>query len=244
MNSHTGIRRIIERPWAALGVFLVSFFVVASFLNIIDFVPETPSNEFATTTDTVENTDDMEVTVTLNQLEIKARASENLNLIAGPAPTIMARTGAVTGEVPMRVVIDKVGINTKVLNPIKSDLTTLDNELLGGAVRYPHSATLNEEGSVLIFGHQSYLPVVKNKAFKAFNDVQKLAPGDEVRVYSENKMYTYTVRSIVLVHADVSSVSLETTGHTLTLVTCNSLGTKEERYILKADLISITNATS
>ncbi|MEN9390152.1 MAG: hypothetical protein RLZZ283_252 [Candidatus Parcubacteria bacterium] len=243
MNSHTGVTRIIERPWAALGVFLVSFFIIASFLNIIDFVPETPSNEFATTTKEVENTVEEKVTVTLNQLEVKARASENIKLIAGPAPTVMARVGAVTGEVPVRIVIDSVGIDTKVLNPVKSDLATLDQELLGGAVRYPHSATLDEQGSVLIFGHQSYLPVVKNKAFKAFNDVQKVKEGAEVRVYSGDKMYTYAVRSVVLVHADVSSVPLETVGHTLTLVTCNSLGTKEERYILKADLISITNAT-
>ena len=239
-----GLSRLLEKPWTALGVFLVSFFVVASFLNIIDFVPVPPSNEFGSPAQVSENTAVQHITVTLNQLEAQARQNENLNLIAGPAPTVMARAAAVTGEVPTRIVIDKVGIDTAVLNPVKSDLATLDAELLGGAVRYPHSATLDKEGSVLIFGHQSYLPVVRNKAFKAFNDVQKLTAGDEIRVYSADRVYTYQVRSVVLVHADVSSVPLETAGHTLTLVTCNSLGTKEERYILKADLISITNATN
>lgn len=217
---------VTERPWMSLVVFLAIFFLMCVFLVLIDFIPEAPKLAAATPTTTPRVTTVAELT--------KSAPVQNVNLIAGPTPAVMQ---AETGLRPTRIVVAKVGVDAPVLNPVKSDIATLDNALLSGAVRYPGTAHLNEEGSVVIFGHQSYLPVVHNKAFKAFNDLQKLNQGDVISVYAGDTEFRYAVRSVQLVTTDFGSIALETKGQTLTLVTCNSLGAKEERYIVKADLI-------
>lgn len=232
---YTSHAHVTTRPWASLGVFLAVFFLMCVFLFLIDFVPEAPGTGTA-----VETVPAAPVTTTVAELT-KTEAVQNVNLIAGPAPALMQTA---TGLTPTRVVVPKVGVDTPVLNPLKNDLATLDNALLSGAVRYPGTAFMNEEGSVVIFGHQSYLPVVHNKAFKAFNDLQLLVQGDVISVYAGDTEYRYAVRSVELVTTDAGSIALETKGQTLTLVTCNSLGAKEERYIVKADLIGTFKAVN
>ena len=222
-NAHA---HVTQKPWLSLVIFLVIFFLMSVFLVLIDFIPEAPSVSLTESPKAPTVTTVAELT--------KATPVQNVNLVAGPTPAVMQ---AVTGLKPTRIVVSKVGVDTPILNPVKSDLATLDDALLSGAVRYPGTAFMNEEGSVVIFGHQSYLPVVRNKAFKAFNDLQNLTQGDIVSVYAGDTEFRYAVRTVQLVTTDVGSIALETKGQTLTLVTCNSLGEKEERYIVKADLI-------
>ncbi len=227
MSAALHTAHITHKPWEAFFVFLGSFFILAVFLNLIDFVPEKPEGAVATAAS------EQAPFVSLNEVTTTARA-KNVNLVAGPAPAVI---GNAVGLAPTRVVIGAIGVDTPVLNPRSTSLADLDEELLNGAVRYPGTAFLDEEGSVLIFGHQSYLPVVHNKAFKAFNDVQELKQGDTVSVYSGNTEYRYAVRSVTLVSTDIGTIPLETRGRTLVLVTCNSLGGKEERYIVRADFV-------
>lgn len=230
MSGTERIAHIIQKPWETVIVFLSIFFLFAVFLNIVDFVPEAPALP----------TKAAAPTVTVSQ--VATLHQHNLNLIAGPAPAVV--TAGESGALPTRVVIEKVGVDTPVSNPRSVSLQSLDAALLSGAVRYPGTATLDGIGSVLIFGHQSYLPVVHNKAFKAFNDLQKLVSGDTISVFSGGTEYRYAVRSVTLVTTDLGSIALETTGRTLTLVTCNSLGEKEERYIIKADFIGTFTSQS
>ncbi len=226
---------LIERPWESAGIFLIVFFILSVFLFLIDFVPEPPHAAIAN-----ESVAYGEPVVTLS--EVSRVRAENLTLIAGPAAAPVAQAVSVqSGTLPTRIVIPDIGVDTKVLNPATTNVIELDQVLLGGAARYPGTATLDQEGSVLIFGHQSYLPVVRNQAFKALNDVQNLDAGDIVSVYAGSTEYRYAVRSVTLVTTDIGSIGLETRGKTLTLVTCNSLGAKEERYIVKADFIGIYN---
>lgn len=144
---------------------------------------------------------------------------------------------AMTPEEPVTISIKAIGVDTPVLNPTTTSVTYLDQELLRGAVRYPTSARLGETGTVYLFGHQSYLPVVKNKAFKAFNDLQKLHEGDTIMVSSATADYEYRVTSVMLTTA-ADIVPLESVGHTLVLSTCNSFGSnREERYVVTADFV-------
>lgn len=230
MRGANHITHIVTKPWETAAVFLGSFFILSVFLNLIDFVPEAPTVDTASEK-SAPTTQAPVVTVS----QVAALHERNLNLIAGPAPAVTQASES--GILPTRVVIEKVGVDTPVSNPRSTTLASLDNALLTGAVRFPGTASLDTQGSVVIFGHQSYLPVVHNKAFKAFNDLQKLTQGDTISVYSGNTEYRYAVRSVMLVTTDYGSIPLETVGRTLTLVTCNSLGEKEERYIVKADLI-------
>ncbi len=226
-NAHTYITTV--SPVEAILIFMGIYFVLATFLHIIDFVPEHKTS--------VAHAAPV-VTQAERVLATSSVVSTAPQAVMTP-PSTQSRVSAVKGAVPTRVVISKIGVDTPVVAPNTTNIAALDAELLKGAVFYPGSATLDQEGSPLIFGHQSYLPVVRNKAFKAFNDLQRLERGDSIVVYSGSTAYTYEVRSVVLVTTDVDSIPLETLGRALTLVTCNSLGAKEERYIIKADLVSV-----
>ena len=143
------------------------------------------------------------------------------------------------GELPVRVVANKVGLDVSVSNTDSTDVDTLDSLLLKGAVRYPTSATLGVEGTVLIFGHSSYLPIVHNQNYKAFDGIQNLKAGDTVSVYSGAYEYRYSVTGVRLADATEDVVELPAQGKHLALVTCDSFGTKSNRWVVTADLMGV-----
>ena len=152
-----------------------------------------------------------------------------------PAPAV-----AVTvSELPTKIEISHINLSANIMNPTTTNIAALDTELLKGAVRYPTSAKLGEMGNVVLFAHSSYIPVVGNQAYKAFNNIQKLAVGDIVTVYSVGTAYTYSVRSVVKEVVDNNAgIPLSVTGKVLTLVTCNSFtDTKQDRFVLTADFV-------
>ncbi|MDP3402368.1 MAG: sortase [bacterium] len=140
-------------------------------------------------------------------------------------------------ENPVRVEIPEVGINVVINNPESTSVAVLDEALLTGAVRYPTSAKLGEEGNTILFGHSSYLPIVSNKAFKAFNEIQNLKKGDTIMVHSQTMTYIYTVTQVAEADAESAAIPLTTEGYTLTLATCDSFGKKTSRFIVVADLV-------
>lgn len=153
------------------------------------------------------------------------------------APIAYAPAGQ--GAVPLRIEIPKIGIQTDVNNPTNSDINTLDSALLTGAVRYPGSSRLGEQGNVLIFGHSSHLPVVHNQAYKAFNDIQNLVAGDVVYVLSTDKVYIYSVDTVEKANTTTGEISLVADGSRLTLATCDNFGTKADRFIVTASLVNV-----
>lgn len=155
---------------------------------------------------------------TLNNVEMKATSDENYTE-------------------PVRIVIPKIGTDTKVLNPESRDNEKLNAALLLGAVRYPGSGDLESERTMFLFGHSSYLPVVHNRAFKTFNGIQNLKAGDEIALYGSEKKYLYRVEKVELVNADEGFVNLAADDHKLVLATCNSFGKKQERYVVTANFI-------
>jgi len=141
-------------------------------------------------------------------------------------------------ELPTKLEISEIGLSSVITNPITTDIVALDKELLKGAVRYPTSAKLGGIGNVVLFGHSSYLPIVGNRAYKTFNGIQKLVAGDVIKVSSDTAVYTYGVRSVAKERAtDNTAIQLKIAGKTLTLVTCNSFGTKEDRFVVTADFV-------
>ncbi len=139
-------------------------------------------------------------------------------------------------ELPIKIEIPKINLSAVVVNPTITTVAVLDKELLKGAVRYPTSAKLGETGNVVLFGHSSYLPVVGNQAYKTFNEIQKLAVGDSITVYSSDMAYTYRVRNVVKKSANDGVIEFSIIGRVLTLVTCSSFGAKEDRFVVTADL--------
>ena len=167
--------------------------------------------------------------------EAPAKVAESLKVPAGALVASVA--SAMTPENPVRVEIEKVGINVTIKNPTSTNVAVLDEALLTGAVRYPTSAKLGEEGNTILFGHSSYLPIVNNEAFKAFNAIQNLEKGDRITVYSDTTAYVYSVTQVTAADAEEDAIPLTKTGYTLTLATCDSFGSRSDRFIVVADLV-------
>lgn len=203
------LARVYERKWTFLALFLGIFFVSHTVFILTGSTSSVPEQ----TRDTA-----------------PSRSSDE-------GPRIALPEGE--GELPLRIEIPSIGIRASVANPVRSDIATLDNALLGGAVRYPGSGMPGEEGNVLIFGHSSQLPVVYNQAYKAFNDIQNLETGDPIILYGEGKRYIYEVEEVKEANASTDAIPLAIEGAHLTLATCNNFGTKEDRFIVSARLTRI-----
>lgn len=204
------IMRAYSRKWSFLGLFAIVFFSSVAVLGQLDLLPEV---SHASTLPTIASTG--------NQ----------------PSAANVTTPIPVAPELPTKIEISKINLSAPIVNPTTTNIEDLDKELLKGAVRYPTSAKLGETGNVVLFGHASYLPVVANQAYKTFNGIQKLVEGDLVTVSSSGMEYTYRVRSVEIKNSTVDGILLSTSGRVLTLVTCNSFGAKEERFIVTADFV-------
>jgi len=193
--------------------FLVTFFIIFTLsyglLALIDFLPEEPGTH---TTAAVATTSVAVATTTPARIEIPS--------------------------LPITLEIPSLKRVLPVANPTSPDIPVLDAALLKGIARHPQSAKLGEEGNVLIFGHSSYLPNVMNKNYQDFNGIQNLKFGDVVVVKSDTMEYTYRVDKVYLSKASNYTVQTAVSGQHLTLVTCDSFGTKQDRFIVEATLQS------
>ena len=141
---------------------------------------------------------------------------------------------------PERIIIPAIGLDLPVSNPATRDLASLDAILQNGPARYVDSAELGEKGNVLIFAHSSRLPVVHNQMYRAFNRVSELSPGDTITISGEGKSYIYTVSSVRRGNASDEIIDLSQDGGTrLTLVTCDTLTSKDSRWILDAEFVGV-----
>ena len=140
---------------------------------------------------------------------------------------------------PVRISIPSVSINLPVQNPSTTDIDELDALLVSGPARYAESATLDKEGTVVIFAHSSHLPIVHNQMYRAFNSIPDAKAGDSITITgSDGTDYLYRVDCVVKASTnDGTKIPLAGSGEKLTLVTCDTLTGKSARYILTASFI-------
>jgi LPXTG-site transpeptidase (sortase) family protein len=199
--------------FVCVGVIALTY----GFFFLIDFLPEKPGT----------NADE----------ERKEVASE---ITASDKDEVPVKEEAVApvDPFPVSIIFDTLDKEIKVLNPEENDVTTLDNALLSGVVRHPESADFENRGTIFILGHSSYLPKVNNKNFQAFNGIQKLEWGDTIRLRSNEMEYVYSVDRVYEAKASDAEVPIEYGAPKLTLATCNSFGTKDDRFVVEATLVS------
>jgi LPXTG-site transpeptidase (sortase) family protein len=206
-----------------IGYFLTvtagAFAVTFAFLYVFGLVP----NSFKGAGD-IEEIDD---------LTTKDQYSElNNDYWVGGYDAVESYSGALTK--PDRVVISSIGVDTPVGQPEQRDVSVLDQYLTKGAVHYPGSGTV-EQGNMFIFGHSTGLSVVRNQAYKAFNNLNKLNKGDIIKVVADGSNYEYKVSSVNLYNEDDALVTFGNSARTLTLSTCNTFGAKQERWVVEAE---------
>ena len=157
------------------------------------------------------------------------------NVVVGGSES--EETAVTNPEYPVRIAAPGVGVNALVSNPSSTNIATLDAALLTGAVRYPTTALLGQKGTMLVFGHSSRIPVVRNQAYKAFNNIQNLKKGQTISVFSATAEYRYRVANVRVADATEDVVQLATTGKHLVLVTCDSFTAKTSRFVVTAEFV-------
>lgn len=198
------------------GVFLIALFASFGLLYLLGFVP----------TQFEEQTRDNTVAS-----QITDGAFQGLGLIS--SSSLSSSNVAPKGELPVRIVASSIGLDSLVEIPSSTNFTVLDNELAKGPVYYPGSGQAGT-GNMFIFGHSTGFKVVINKAYQVFNHLKDLKEGDEIKVYSAQKVYVYKVQSIKLVDGKETLVDFSHNSNILTLSTCDSFGKQTDRYVATA----------
>ena len=141
---------------------------------------------------------------------------------------------------PTEIKIPSIGLDSVINNPTSNDNNILDNELTKGVVHYPGSGYPGV-GNMFLFGHSTGFKIVNNKAYQVFDNIKNLNTGDQIEVYADNKVYTYSVTSVKMENEYDALVDFSTNKNMLTMSTCDSFGTKEDRYVVTADYVGVDN---
>ena len=209
------IKTITRRRFAFFGVFVITLAATYGVLAAVDFLPE-PRDD---------------------QEEIWLNVERGSEIEESAQDDVSAAT-KVADPLPVRIIIDELDTDVTVLNPESRKIVDLDAALQDGVVRHPDSADFSDEGHMFLFGHSSYLPTVHNRNYQAFNGIQKLTWGDLVRVQSNDTEYVYRVVDTYEAKASQAEVVLDHSEAQLTLATCNSFGSIDDRFVVEAELIS------
>jgi LPXTG-site transpeptidase (sortase) family protein len=203
-------------------VFMGVFTLTYGALFAVDFLPEKPADDEMRT-----------------QLAGATTSSvtEDVNIMNLESDTTALIPATLVDPYPTRILFESLNREVTVVNPKSDAIAALDTALLSGVVRHPDSADFVNRGTIFLFGHSSYLPNVINKNFQAFNGIQNLAWGDVIRLRSSDTEYVYRVDRVYKVGATSAEVKIETGKPKLTLVTCNSFGSKDDRFVVEATLV-------
>jgi LPXTG-site transpeptidase (sortase) family protein len=264
MNAATSTAGLIQatqqaysRKWTFLVVFLLVLIAMVRICQVTGFIPNPVYVQIPTLRGTSPATTIPELPLQKSPLAAVVGADRGFTLqsqgetsgtsqsqgTSGSSVGSSAHAPAdgslnMNGEMPVKIVASSIGLSATIANPATTNIEKLDEYLLSGAVRYPTSATLGQNGNVVIFGHSSYLPVVINRAYKTFDGIQKLKTGDHITVYSSTHSYTYSVTNVAQESVGSGAgIPLTTNGPTLTLATCDSFGKKTDRFVVTATLV-------
>lgn len=191
---------------------LIIFLVFASIIYFTGFVP----NELKSS----QKEDDIEIFDPVDNIDTQDEEYSKDNEVS-------------TYTRPTHISIDKIGVNSVIETPNSPNIDVLDQSLQKGAVHYPGSGSI-EQGNIFIFGHSTNWKIVKNQAYKTFNGLENLEPGDEIVLESDGEKYVYVVDNVTLANESEALVDLNTTEQKLTISTCNSFGEKQERWVVEA----------
>jgi len=239
MNWQQITEVVLQQKTRFITTFFFVFLAMYIFLFIVDFLPEAPAEQTAseaavelTETERDQMSDETDILQSVSEAPINIATAEESQPV----------TQAASQDLPVSMYIEKLDRTIDVLNPQSRMIADLDTALLDGVVRHPDSAAPNQNGNVFILGHSSYLPNVFNSNFQAFNGIQNLEWGDAITLTSDDVVYTYRVEKVYKARASDVTVPIAGTSQMLTIATCNSFGSTDDRYIVEATLLRTESA--
>jgi len=145
------------------------------------------------------------------------------------------------GEIPLGLSIPSLGINSQIENPGPASVNVLDAALSRGPVYYSGSGYPGVR-NMLIFGHSTGFSVVRNKAYKVFNNIKNGKVGELIYVQSQSGISTYKITNVKKVSKYNTWIRFESDAPMLTLATCDSFGKASDRFVLEASFVSFVES--
>jgi len=136
------------------------------------------------------------------------------------------------------LVIPKLAVTAPILFVDTYDEATIQTNLSNGVVHYYQTAVPGKVGNSFITGHSSNYWWQKGNYNYIFANLNKLAVGDQAKIYYNGNKFLYQVSAIKTVEPTDMSVLEQTSKPTLTLMTCTPPGTNWKRLIVSFDQIS------
>jgi sortase A len=154
---------------------------------------------------------------------------------------LQTQDAKITETVPLSsdfgIVIDKLGINSKVIKNVDPYNSNIYQKALTQGVAHAKGTALpGGNGNIFIFSHSSenfYDAIRYNSIFFLLT---KLETGDTITVYYEGKRFDYhVIKKVIVDPLDTKYLDDETDKSQLTLMTCYPPGTNFKRLIIVAN---------
>jgi sortase A len=104
-------------------------------------------------------------------------------------------------------------------------------QLKKGVGQHVGSVNPGNDGNLILTAHNDVFGEI-------FRDLDKLKPGDEVQVYTSQKVYTYVVTGTKIVEPDEVSVMAQGKDAVITLISCYPYMVDKQRIVVTAALVN------
>jgi len=133
--------------------------------------------------------------------------------------------------------IPKISVTAPIIFVDSIGEEVIQEGLRQGVVHYSGTANPGTAGNAFITGHSSNYWWDRGSYNYVFANLNKLAVGDQAKIYFNGNKYVYQVTEVKIVEPTDLSVLAQTETPTLTLMTCTPPGTSWKRLIVKMNQI-------
>lgn len=138
-----------------------------------------------------------------------------------------------TNELPLHIDVPSLGIHASIESPETKSVSVLDAALSRGPVYYKGSGTPGSR-NMFIFGHSTGFSIVRNKAYKVFNNIKLGRKGEFIYIQTSTGVHTYVIQEVRKMSKYSTWIQFDSQKPLLTLSTCDSFGKASDRYVLEA----------
>lgn len=153
---------------------------------------------------------------------------QNQNAVTAVSPSVSVISGNILS-------IPKMGIKVPIVKASSTEEAKILKDLQKGVVMYPGSTIPGGGGTTVIIGHSSsYYPSAKYG--RVFSELNKLKPGDVIKISYAGQEFSYVVKSSST--GSVENLANAAISGDLILGTCWPVGTAQDRILVTANLLN------
>jgi len=162
-------------------------------------------------------------------IQFEQELKEMIDIEEGRLP--LAQERELVTDFTNKIMIPKIGVDTEIVEGTDAEIS-----LNQGVWRIPISSTPFSGGNTVLTAHRYKFTPPSNKTFYLLD---KLEPGDEIKILWQGKLFIHNVSETKVVSPDNVEVLKNTKNPIITLITCTPLFTSSKRLVVTAHLVNI-----